>query len=53
MCDQPRPSFNDSLDNLRADGRHGLRLASGMLAILWDRLRYQRSCCGNYGAPGC
>ena len=53
MCERPSPSFADAAANLRADGRHGLRLAGGMLAILWNRLSERQTCCGDYGAPGC
>ncbi len=49
----PRPSFFDSVANLRADGRHGLRLVTGLLGIQWNRLRNREICCGDYGAPGC
>ncbi|MCY3557599.1 MAG: hypothetical protein OXH13_02995 [Chloroflexi bacterium] len=53
MNKRPRPSFLDAIANLRRDGRHGLRLVTGVLAIWWNRLTERQTCCGDYGAPGC
>jgi len=53
MCKPPTPSFRDAIGNLRADGREGLGLVTGVLAIWWNRLTERQTCCGDYGAPGC
>ncbi|MDE2892426.1 MAG: hypothetical protein OXN86_08005 [Chloroflexota bacterium] len=53
MLKHPKPSFLDAIANLRAEGRSGWRLVTGVLAIWWNRLTERQICCGNYGDPGC
>ena len=48
-----KPSLGNSMRNWRESELPFLRKLRMSVRNNWTKLRTRRSCCGNYGEPGC